>query len=215
MESETKKTGFKPTQIITSILCVVLGLILLSNIIVIVKGSLNPDRPPSVFGFTSMIVMSGSMSGTAPDHIEIGDLIITKPAEALQVGDIITFLENGRTAVTHRIIAINEDGSFQTQGDANNGPDVQPVQPENVIGKFWFRVPKLGEVAMFAQTPKGMLIFIAVPLAIYLGLDVVVRFLQNKKDNQQAGDTQAEKVRLEQELAELKAKLAEAEQKNE
>ncbi len=212
METERKKRGFKPTRILTGALCVILGLVLISNIIIIVKGSIDPDRPPSVFGFTSMIVMSGSMSGTAPDHIEIGDMILTRPADELQVGDIITFLENGRTAVTHRIIAINEDGSFQTQGDANNGPDLQPVLRENVIGKFWFRIPKLGEVALFAQTPKGMLVFIGLPVAVYLLLDVAVRMLQSKKDREKAGDDLAEKDRMARELAELKAKLAEKEQ---
>ncbi len=215
MEVETPKTRFKPTQIITGILCVILTLILISNLVIIVKGTVDPNKPPSVFGYTSMIVMSGSMSGTAPDHIEIGDLIITKPAGELRVGDIITFLENGRTAVTHRIIAINPDGSYVTKGDANNGADLAPVLRENVIGKFWFRVPKLGEVAMFAQTPKGMLLFIGVPLVIYLGLDVVVRILQNRKEKQQTADSDSEKERMARELAELKAKLAESESKGE
>lgn len=39
------------------------------------------------------------MSGDAPDHIEVGDMIIAKavyPATLL-VGDVITFMENGKT----------------------------------------------------------------------------------------------------------------------
>ena len=38
-------------------------------------------------------------------------MIIAKAVDpaTLQVGDVITFMENGKTTVTHRIIGINED----------------------------------------------------------------------------------------------------------
>ncbi len=204
-------------KIITSILCIVLGLILIGNLTIIIKGSLNPDRPPSAFGFTSMIVLSGSMSGDADDHIEVGDMIFTRTVnpDELAVGDVITFMENGKTTVTHRIIGINEDGTFKTQGDANNSEDQLPVHKDNVIGKFWFRIPKLGDAAMFAQTPTGMLVVIGVPLVLYLLLDMVLRARQNKKDKQKADEEKSSKEDLERELAELKAKMAASENSEE
>ncbi len=213
MSDKSKSTMPKPMKIITSILCVILALMLISNLTIIIKGSLNPDKPPSVFGFTSMIVLSGSMSGDAPDHIEVGDMIITKSVNAseLKVGDVITFMENGTTTVTHRIMAINEDGTFTTKGDANNAEDQIPVEKENIIGKFWFRIPKLGDAAMFAQTPTGMLVVIGVPLVLYILLDMVLRARQNKKDKQKADEDKSSKEDMEKELEELRAKLAEKE----
>ena len=33
---------------------------------------------------------------------------------------------------------------FTTQGDANNTPDAEPVQPVQVRGKVWYAIPYLG-----------------------------------------------------------------------
>ncbi len=200
----------KAMRIITLILCIILAIVLIGNLTVIIKGTLNENRPPSMFGMTSMIVMSGSMSGDAPDHIEVGDLIIAKAVDpaTLEVGDVITFMEKGTTTVTHRIIAINEDGTFQTQGDANESPDVNPVNHSDVIGKFWFRIPKLGDIALYAQTPAGMLVFIGVPLVLYVLLDLILRAVQKKKEDK---ENQSEKDKLQEELEALRARLAEGE----
>ena len=206
-----EKKNPKWLSVLLAVICVLLSLVLISNLIVIIKGAINPDRPPSAFGFTSMIVLSGSMSGDAPDHIEVGDMIVTRSADpkTLEVGDVITFMEEGTTAVTHRIIGINEDGSFITKGDANNTEDRIPVQHEQIIGKFMFRIPKLGDIAMFAQTPLGMLIFIGLPLAAYIILDLVMRARQNKNKKTADEQSKAENEELKAELERLRSQLAE------
>ncbi len=210
-----ERTKPKWLTVVSIIICVILTIVLISNLTVIIKGTLNPDRPPSAFGFTSMIVMSGSMSGDAPDHIEVGDMIITKAVDpaTLQVGDVITFMQNGKTTVTHRIIGIHEDGTFLTKGDANNSEDQEPVKYEELIGKFWFRIPKLGDVAMFAQSPVGMLVFIGVPVVIYIILDMAIKGKNNKKKKKEQAKSEEEKEKLAEELERLKAQLAEKEEK--
>ena len=77
--------------VIGVVLCAMLGVVLFCNLTIIIKGVINPDTPSSIFGVTPMVVQSGSMSGSAEDHIEVGDLIfITKTdTDALQKGDII------------------------------------------------------------------------------------------------------------------------------
>ena len=212
-----KKSGNKVLSVISGIVCVFLTLILISNLIIIVKGALYPERPPSAFGFTSMIVLSGSMSGDAPDHIEVGDLIITKAVDTktLKTGDVITYMENGKTTVTHRIIGINEDGTFRTKGDANISEDRLPVKHEEIIGKYIYRIPKLGDIAMFAQTPFGMMIFIGVPILIYLALDIAVRSRQSKKKKKADDKNKAETDKLKEELERLRAQLGESAANNE
>lgn len=208
MPQNRKKS--KVVTIASAFICVILSIILLSNLIIIVKGALNPERPPSAFGVTSMIVLSGSMSGDAPDHIEVGDLIITKSVdpEALKVGDVITYMEQGTTAVTHRIIGINDDGSFKTKGDANNAEDREPVLPERIVGKYIFRIPKLGDIAMFAQTPFGMMVFIGIPLLAYILLDMAVRLKQNKRKKKADEKAKEEADNLKEEVERLKAQLS-------
>lgn len=81
-------------------LCVIFGFILVCNLTIIIKGTMNPERPPSLLGVTPMVVLSGSMSGTQEGHIEAGDLILVKNADpnALEVGDVIAYM-SGRTTL--------------------------------------------------------------------------------------------------------------------
>ena len=201
-----KKKKFGVFNIVGIIICIVLALILINNVIIITKGLLNPDRPPEAFGLTSMIVMSGSMSGDAKDHIEVDDLIVTKKVDpsTLKVGDIISFMETETTVVTHRIIDIKEDGSFITKGDANNIEDTNPVTGEQIIGKFIFRIPKVGGIAYFMQTPIGMLLFIGIPVILYFVFDSFSRSKARKKKEELEKDRENEKEAMEEELKRLR-----------
>lgn len=208
--SEKPQKKIRPTKVIGIALCVILLIILIGNLTIIIKGTINPDTPPGLAGFTSMIVMSGSMSGDAPDHIEVGDMIIVKKVNTdnLQIGDVVAFSE-GKTTITHRIAALNEDGTFTTKGDANNAEDQKPVKKEQIIGKYLFRIPKLGNMALFMQTPVGMLMFIGIPLVLYILLDVLLRTGFNKKKNQMEADAEKDKEDMQAEIERLKARLAE------
>ncbi len=204
-----EKKKAKPSRIVGIVLCVVLAIVLLGNITVIIKGTIDPNRPPGVFGSTSMIVLSGSMSGDAPDHIEVGDMIISKDVDpaALKVGDVISYME-GKSAVTHRIIGINEDGSFKTKGDANPSEDQHPVYPEQIIGLFAYRIPKLGDLALFMQSPMGMIVFIGIPLAIYILLDMLLRARHNRSKEKLAEAAEKDKEDMLAEIERLKAQLS-------
>ena len=144
---------------------------------------------------------AGSMSGEAEGHIEVGDLILvgeTRPEE-LEVGDVITYTSGGST-VTHRItaIALQEDGSrlFTTKGDANDGEDTQPVTEEQLVGVCWGRIPRAGEVALFFQTPLGMLLFVALPLAAFVAYDILRRQRDAGREREKVREMEAELSRL-------------------
>lgn len=183
------------------ILCVVFGFMLLCNLTIIIKGTLYPERPPSVLGTTPMVVLSGSMSGTAEDHIEIGDLIFVNKVEPeeLEVGDIIAFME-GKIVVTHRIMEIQtaEDGSrlFLTKGDANNAADQRPVTESNLVGIYSSRIPKVGDFAIFLQTPLGMILFIGVPLLGFIIYDIIRRQQYAAREKKKTAELEAELERL-------------------
>ena len=191
----------KGLTIIGIILCVVFGFMLICNLTIIVKGTLYPERPPAVLGNTPLVVLSGSMSGDAPDHIEVGDLIFVGKvdAEDLETGNIIAFMQ-GKTVITHRIIDIQtgEDGGllFYTQGDANNAPDQRPVTEDALVGIYKGRIPKVGDLAIFMQTPLGMIIFIGIPLAAFIIYDVIRRQRYAAKESEKTAKLEAELERL-------------------
>lgn len=206
MNNEKKNKEKKSAlQLIMSIagwiLCAVFGLMLLCNLTIIIKGTVNPDTPPSVLGITPLVVQSGSMSGDAPDHIEVGDLVFVDKVDAkdLKEGDIIAFMES-KIVVTHRIVAIEkaEDGSlvFTTKGDANNTEDSEPVAEDKLVGIYKGSVPKLGDFAMFLQQPLGMILFVGVPLLAFIIYDIIRRQKYARKENKNAMEMEAELERL-------------------
>lgn len=194
-------------RVVGIILCLVLAFLLVCNILIIVRGSQNDQKPPSVFGVTPMIVLSQSMSGDTPDHIEIDDLIFIKNCTAadLDVGDVVSFME-GKIVVTHKILEKQngEDGSIQfITGGINNlnedgdiVKDTEPVTEANVIGEYMFRIPKLGAVVYFMQQPLGMICFIGIPLFAFIIYDIIRRQRAANKEGKKTSELEAELERL-------------------
>jgi signal peptidase I len=87
-----------------------------------------------------VLITSNSM---AP-QIRAGDLVPVAPTPPdLATGSVIMF-DSGGHAITHRIVAINADHSYVTQGDGNPLPDSTPVAPEAVIGAPRLMVSTIG-----------------------------------------------------------------------
>ena len=200
-QSSKASRSSRITAVLGLVLCVLLGSLLLCNLIIIVKGALQPDRPPSLLGVTPLVVLSGSMSGTQEGHIETGDLVFVRSAEpeTLQEGDVIAFLSGGVT-VTHRITAIDtaEDGSllFTTKGDANDTEDIDAVTAEQLVGIYQGRIPKVGDFVLFLQRPLGMLLFIGVPLLSFILYDIFRRQRNARFEKEKAQEMEAELARL-------------------
>ncbi len=115
------------------------------------------------------IVQSGSME----PEIKTGSLIVMRPTEDYQVGDIITFyFERGdQVPTTHRIVEVNEVGrsiSYLTKGDANNAPDPRPIPRNQVLGEVLFSIPYLGFILDFAKKPLGFVLLIGIPAGFVL-----------------------------------------------
>lgn len=199
-----------PWNIVGVVLCVILIPILLLNCILIVKGMVKPDEVPSIGGYSPLIVLTESME----PEINSGDLIVCRKTdiEDIREGMIISFFDpegNGSTVVTHEINAIvtDEEGKiyYRTQGVNNNIEDRVPVPSENVIGVYTgVRFAFVGRVVMFAQSPVGLLVCIAVPV----GLFVLIAFLKNRRAKGESvvasQDSMAEIAALRAEIAALK-----------
>lgn len=67
-------------------------------------------------------VLTGSMTGS----INQGDVVIMKQyhGETLTEGTVIGINNPSGSPFIHRIVAVNEDGTYTTQGDANDRPDM-------------------------------------------------------------------------------------------
>lgn len=198
----TKKTRDRTVTVIGVLLCVLLLPLLIINITLIVKSFVYPNEVPSFLGYKPFIVLSGSME---PEFYS-GDLVLVKEVatDTLQVGDVISYRE-GNSVTTHRILEITENTEgrkFVTKGDNNNVSDRNPVSENMVEGQYLFHVSKLGNFAIFMQTPIGMVIFIACPLALFILYDVVRRILFDRKKSKKTQELEAELEKMRQQLAE-------------
>ena len=76
--------------------------------------------------------------------------------DQLQVGDIVRYRKDNYSVI-HRIVERQEgqDGqtlSFTTQGDNNNGPDSDPVLPDQIMGKVILTVPNAGKFTLWLHS---------------------------------------------------------------
>jgi len=86
-------------------------------------------------------------SWPAPKGFMIGDMPIVKGEPEYKVGDVIVYSVLGeKFPIIHRIIKINEDGTYQTKGDNNRDqlPYEFKVTEDKIYGKVLFVIPKLG-----------------------------------------------------------------------
>ncbi len=133
------------------VLTLVLAALLVCNLYLIAAQRLFGVEHPTVFGVTTAVVASGSMSPA----LEVDDLILIHAQDDYAPGDVITF-SSGSNLVTHRIMAKTEAG-FVTQGDAKNTSDLERVSLEHVVGKVVWRLPGAGRVLGYLRTPLGLM----------------------------------------------------------
>lgn len=144
-------------KILRGILTIVLCVIFLLSIWMLVQQKVLKKEAPEIFGYSQYIVTSGSME----PKFSVGDLILVKKRDRYQLGDIVTFRDNGGDLVTHRITG-SVSGQFITKGDADNTEDAELLSPESIVGKLQLVLPGAGEAVLFLWSPLGLLVLLAV-----------------------------------------------------
>jgi signal peptidase I len=118
---------------------------------------------PMLFGWHPFVVKSGSME----PRIHIGDVVLAAPGTATQdlVGRVAVFTDPAAPSrtKTHRIVAVNADGTLQTKGDANPTPDSASVPTSDVLGLGRLVVRAAGLPLVWVQTGQWLwvLLFLA------------------------------------------------------
>lgn len=129
--------------------------------------------------YSNYTVLTGSMEPS----ISPGDYITVRKVDvnSLKVGDIITF-KMGDSIITHMIKSI-EGEQIITKGTANNVVD-DPITKEDVLGKYLFKISKMGYVMSYLSTPSGLILIVGI-VAILVFWDLSD---PNKKKNKHSND---------------------------
>lgn len=198
VEREGKMQKIK--KAISIIVILILIPILLISIVILVDSHTHPNEVPSFFGWKPFIVLSGSME----TQISAGDIVVVKEIDTkeLKKGDIIAF-KDGNIVITHRIDEVTEiDGKTQyiTKGDNNSTQDIGYVSPEQIEGVFKFKVSRLGNLAMFIQTPLGMIVCLSIPIIII----ILLQTTDSKKEKEELVAKLNKQSKMEEEIEKLK-----------
>lgn len=121
---------------------------------------------PKLFGIEPMIVLSGSMEPT----YHVGSMLYVKDVkqDEIKEGTPITFYIDETTLVTHRVITVNDDQTYITQGDANEVADGAPVKYENIVGVPVLNIPQLGYLADKLSSTPGKIIYITIVIVVVI-----------------------------------------------
>ena len=177
-QQKQKKHPIKTTlRILVNTLLIAIAVIAIYTIVRVVVY-----HKYDLFGYRSYIIMSGSMEPT----IKVGDAIIVKDAETYQKGDVIAFQE-GRGVVAHRIIEVyTEEGKsqYKTQGDFNNTPDSELIQPSHIQGKVIAVIPKLGNTINYVKNNFIIIaiIIMGIIVMIVIGRLIIDAIRRNKRE---------------------------------
>ncbi len=130
----------------------------------------NKSPAPSFCGYSTLIIATGSMSGT----LEEGDIVIIKQKDDYQLSEIVTFIHEGETVpTTHRIIQYGSDGNFITKGDANDSADKLTVSNDEILGEVVCSLPALGIFVGWFTEGSGWIFVVLALLIIVLGVYIL------------------------------------------
>ena len=128
-----------------------------------VAGCLLITLVPILFGWRPYLVLSGSME----PRIHVGDVVLAAPVSSAAdlLGRVAVFVDPAKqgTTKTHRVIAINANGTLTTKGDANPTADSTPVPFSDVRGLGRLLVSFAGLPLIWAR--KGQWLFVLLFLA--------------------------------------------------
>lgn len=120
--------------------------------------------PGILLAFVALAVLS--MTGTLPYKlyaVRTGSMrpaIPTKSAVVVRenqyrVGQVVTYRKGG-DIISHRLLAINADGTIDTKGDANSTMDPWHVKTSDIIGGVVAAPPMLGYWLVYLKNPMGL-----------------------------------------------------------
>lgn len=189
-----RKTGSVFSTLLNIFLIAVLVIVLVNNY------NITQNNQESFFTYQPVYIQTGSMEPTLRE----GAIILTQRVtdiEELAVDDIVTYVVYDTQAdkevfITHRIYAINEDGTIITKGDNNRVTDSYMLTMDNIKAKVIYTWNGAATIKNMLNTRAGQVYIISIIIALVLILVAfsnLISFLDEKCGY--APDEKAKKIK--------------------
>ena len=195
--------GKKVRKIFSRVMDVILGAILVLLLAFTTITIIQKKTDKSIVGYRMLWVQTPSMETAIPSESYI--LVKEATADDVKVGDIVVFISDDPTVpkdstVTHRVVSINDDGTFKTKGDNNPIDDVYPVKRENIRYEHVTNLPVLSLFGKLYSTPYGYGVSMGVIIIVFGVILAMEKKNSKELSDKQFNDLVAEEVkRLEEE----------------
>ena len=106
--------------------------------------------PVSLGGATRYAIVEGA---SMEPELSRGDLVIVRAGRRPDVGDVVLYDDPALgVRVLHRVVRV-QSSRLALQGDANNFVDDAHPRPDDVIGTYWFAIPRAGAALVWLRSP--------------------------------------------------------------
>lgn len=154
-------------KVISLVFCFLFGIFTICNVILIVKGKVNPYEPASLCGYCPVIVNSDAMEGNSVDCVFSGDFAFIEKIDFNdRKSDDVLVYRAGDRLVLGRIVGRYESNGvtyYNVKGDNMENIYYHSLTEENFFGKIGWVIPKLGYIANFIMSPLGLVLFVLIP----------------------------------------------------
>lgn len=179
-----KKKRSKLKQTFNIIIFILLLIILFVYFVILVNSIINKEATLNFFRWKPFIVVSDSIEA----DVYAGDMAIVKDVklENLQIGDTIVYRRENDAAIK-KIKDIKQE----------NGESKIIIENDNVIknesinsyieGKYMFKIPGLGNIMLFLQTPLGGIIL----FSIFIYIICIIKLISSRSSNEEIEEEKA------------------------
>jgi signal peptidase I len=125
--------------------------------------------PASLGGATRYAIVEGA---SMEPELSRGDLVLVRARQRPEVGDVVLYRDPALgVRVLHRVVRI-ENGRVVLKGDANDFVDDAHPRPDDVVGTYWFAIPRIGDALVWLRSPlhASVLAFLLAIVALSGGI---------------------------------------------
>lgn len=112
--------------------------------------------PPQLGGSTHLIIINGN---SMEPGLHRGDLVFVRAASSYAIGQIVTYQHPQIGPVIHRIIGRN-GRHYVFKGDHNEWIDSYHPAESELLGAYWFYIPKAGKAIEWLRAPAHMALLV-------------------------------------------------------